>query len=162
MTFEELKQLRKKKEDIVDKAYEDLNKAEWAYIEERLPFPFRKYQRVKVTAEVTEKTRKFLIDSYKAKPRYQLGNRYTVTGMLIGYTIGERGDIRPCFWGGKPHYSLYDKIISIETAKQYSMKCTNCHFYKDGGCYKVDSSKPTLKVDENSFVCGHYYERRRL
>ena len=57
MTFEELKQLRKKTDDIVNDAYSELHDAEWAYIEERLPFPFRKYQQVIVKLEVSEETR---------------------------------------------------------------------------------------------------------
>ena len=95
MTFEELKQVRKKIDDRINDAYVELNKTEWQYIEERLPFPFRRYQQVIVKLEVTEETRKFLTDEYKAKPRYQAGTLYQVKGMITGYIIGKKGDIRP-------------------------------------------------------------------
>lgn len=163
MTFEELKELRKKKDDIVSNAYDELNKAEWAYVEERLPFPFRKYQHVIVKLEVTEETRSRMMPEYAAKPKNRLGRQYQVSGMITGYAIGKKGEIRPCFWAGKPTYSFYDKIISIEAAKKQSQeKCTSCYFYKKGACYMAGGNHPTQQVTEDMFICGHYYERRRL
>ncbi|MBQ8874720.1 MAG: hypothetical protein IJY60_05375 [Bacteroides sp.] len=163
MTFEELKQLRKKTDDIVNDAYSELHDAEWAYIEERLPFPFRKYQQVIVKLEVSEETRANMMPDYAAKPKNRLGRQYQVSGMITGYAIGKKGEIRPTFWGGKPHYSFYDKIISITAAKkQRPEKCTSCYYYKKGACYMTGGIHPTQQVDKDMFVCGHYYERRRL
>lgn len=163
MTFEELQQLRQEKEQKVSEAYAELNKAEWQYTEERLPFPFRKYQQVIVKLEVTEETRSRMMPEYAAKPKNRLGRQYQVAGMLTGYAIGKKGELRPCFWGGKPTYSFYDKIISIEAAKkQRTEKCSTCHFYKKGACYMAGGNNPTQQVTEDMFVCGHYYERRRI
>ena len=160
MTLEELNQIRKQVDDKINEAYAIQNKAEWQYIEERLPFPFRRYQQVIVKLEVTEETRKFLTDEYKAKPRYQAGTLYQVKGMLIGYHIGKKGDIRPCFWGGKPYYSLNDKIISITPAKkQRTEKCQSCFHCRKGACYVTGDNNPTQQVDENMFVCGYYFPR---
>lgn len=160
MTFEELKQIRKHIDDRVNDAYEELSKAEWQYVEERLPFPFRRYQQVIVKLKVTEETRKLLTDEYKAKPRYQAGTLYQVKGMITGYHIGKKGDIRPCFWGGKPYYSLNDKIISITPAKkQRPEKCESCYHFRKEACYLSGGDKPTQQVDESMFVCGWYFPR---
>lgn len=162
MTFEELKALRQKIKEQASRLYREEDRAECQYIEERLPFPLKMYQRITVDLEVTEKTRSTLLDEYKVKPRYQAGRRYSVTGMIIGWHIAEDGEIRPCFWGGKPYYHRYDKILNIRIAeKQNPEKCTSCWHYRDGGCWITGNSNPDKQVDENSFVCGYYHERRK-
>ena len=157
MTYEELQDAVDKKQQEIDAAYQEKHKLEWQYIQERLPFPFRKYQRIKMVTEVTEESRQLMTDEWKAKRKNQVGVRNEYRGMLTGYIIGKHGDIRPCFWGGKPTYPMGDKIISIEVDEvQSPFSCMQCARCRDYHCYMTDSTRPSFPVDENSFVCGYF------
>lgn len=157
MTYSELKAEVLIKENEISQLHTDIHDMKDKYIKERLPFPFRKYQRIKLVTEVTEESRELMTDEWKAKRKNQVGVRHEYKGMLTGYIIGRHGDIRPCFWGGKPTYPMGDKIISIEVDEvQSPFSCMQCARCRDYHCYMTDSTRPSFPVDENSFVCGYF------
>lgn len=163
MTYEELQDAVDKKQQEIDAAYQEKHKLEWQYIQERLPFPFRRYQRIKIVTEVTEESQKCMSPEWKSKRKNQVGARNQYKGMLVGYIIGKHGEIRPCFWGGKPYYPMGDKIISITVDEvQSPFKCMQCDRCRDYHCYMTDSTRPSFPVDENSFVCGNFCLKEKI
>ena len=167
MTYEELKKEKKALEQKAESFYHKIDVLKEKYIEEHQPFPIKRYQRMMVRLRVTEEHRKCLDERSKKMRKYQLGYEYCVTGIFIGFAIGDNGELRPCFFGDNG-YSRYDEIVSMEmTAEQPIGDCTKCRLYKDGLCYMmggmtISERLATHKVKDGDVVCPHYEERTEL
>ena len=167
MTYEELdKQLKaiKRKEDaFMRKCGREKLKLKQQYIDGREPMHFKRFQRISVRLKVTEATRQRLIESYRAKKKYQLGREYTVAGPFNGWAIGDDGQLKPCFYSG-PSYNSTDEVVSVELAKdQPEGHCSKCRCHKDGLCYMMggkDMGKrfAVWEITDDMVVCPKYEE----
>ena len=128
------------------------------YVREHLPFPFKKRQRVTVTLRVSEKT--LACTRYRAGCAPVLGETYSKTGILKGYIIGEKGELRPDFLGKNGYYPLTDEVVSIKVAdEQYKARCGTCRYYRDGGCYSTGGDKPVFATEQDAYICGYYRDK---
>lgn len=164
MTYEELKQkgkeFNKAEEELNNKYKSDWNKlfkvydkAEQEYINERLPFPFKKRQLVEITLQVTEETRKAIVDEKLLKmKKYQVGYTYKKSGRILNYVVGKHGDLRPHFAGMDGYYSPTDKIIAYD-AYEDEYHCGDCLRYRDGGCWASGYVKPDQPTTEDGCIC---------
>ena len=108
------------------------------YIEEHQPLALKRFQRIKVTARVTEKSRKRMTEDYRNMKRYALGATYTITGVFNGYRIDDAGQVVPCFYGKGDYRGSCDEILSVElAADQPEGNCNKCRKAKDGLCYMM-------------------------
>lgn len=156
MTFEELTAIRNKAKEIELEALRMEDDAEWKYIEERLPFPFKMYEKIIIDLEVTEETRSRLCKDAQGRKRYALGNRYKKKGLIIGWHIAEDGEIRPSLYGMNSYYSKSDIIHSIKQDKQDPERCRDCRRCKDGDCYMTGGDTPSRKDVNDSYICGMF------
>ena len=128
------------------------------YIRESLPFPFKERQRVTVTLRVTGETLSRI--RYRAGCAPRLGDTYSKTGIVSRYIIGDRGELRPNFWGLDGYYSPTDEVVSIELAEQSQERCGSCRYFRDGGCFMSGGTKPVWETALDSYICGWYDGRR--
>ena len=135
------------------------------YIAEHQPLPLKRFQRIRVTARVTEESRKTLDKDALQMKKYALGATYTIIGLHNGYAINERGQVVPCFYGKEDYRCRYDEVLSVElTADQPEGSCSKCLKAKDGLCYMMggkDMGKTyaVWKIDEDKMVpCPKYEE----
>lgn len=135
------------------------------YIAEHQPLPLKRFQRIKVTARVTEESRKTLSKDALQMKKYALGATYTIIGVHNGYAIDERGQIVPCFYGKEDYRGRHDEVLSVElTADQPEGNCSKCLKAKDGRCYMMGGKDigpecAVLEIDEDEMVpCPKYEE----
>lgn len=135
------------------------------YIAEHQPLPLKRFQRIKVTARVTEESRKWLNKDALQMKKYALGATYTIIGLHNGYAIDERGQVVPCFFGKEDYRGGHDEVLSVElTANQPEGSCNKCRSAKDGFCYLMGGKDigprcAVRKIDEDEMVtCPEYEE----
>lgn len=134
------------------------------YIEEHQPLPLKRFQRIKVTARVTEESRKRMVEDYRNMKKYALGATYAITGVFNGYRIDNAGQVVPCFYD-RDYRGSRDEILSVElTADQPEGNCNKCLAAKDGYCYMAGGKDcgpkcAVRKIDEDKMVpCPNYEE----
>lgn len=167
MTYEELK---KQTNDLLNeqkKAYakysNKINKLNADYIEEHKPLDVKRFQRIVVRLSVTEESRQFMDEKHRAMTKNQVGSEYRLAGVFNWWGIGKDGQVKPSFYG-KPSYSAYDKVVSVELAKeQPEGDCTKCTCYKDGRCYMMGGKDlgvncSVWKITDDMVVCPRYEE----
>lgn len=159
MTFEELTAIRDKAKEVTLKAMKMEDDAEWQYIEERLPFPFKRYEKVIIDLEVTEDTRDKLTSEAKQMNKYRLGRRYKKKGLIIGWYIADDGEIRPSLYGMNSYYSKLDIIHSVKQDKQDPERCRDCRRCKNGDCYSTGGDLPVRKNVNDSYICGMFVRK---
>lgn len=135
------------------------------YIAEHQPLPLKRFQRIKVTARVTEESRKTLDKDALQMKKFALGATYTIIGVHNGYTIDERGQVVPCFYGKEGYRGSHDEVLSVElTGDQPEGCCSKCLKAKDGRCYMMGGKDigpgcAVWKIDEDKMVpCPKYEE----
>ena len=135
------------------------------YIAEHQPLPLKRFQRIKVTARVTEESRKRMTEDYRKMKKYALGATYTIIGVHNGYAIDERGQVVPCFYGKEDYRGRHDEVLSVElTADQPEGSCSKCLKAKDGRCYMAGGKDigpgcAVWEIDEDKMVpCPKYEE----
>lgn len=135
------------------------------YIAEHQPLPLKRFQRIKVTARVTEESRKTLSKDALQMKKYALGATYTIIGVHNGYAIDERGQVVPCFYGKEDYRGRHDEVLSVElTADQPEGSCSKCLKAKCGRCYMMGGKDigpecAVLEIDEDEMVpCPKYEE----
>jgi hypothetical protein len=170
MTYEELKQkeeqfnrdaklLQNVYTTSWDGLYRKYERAEQEYINERLPFPFKKRQLVEITLQVTEETRETIIDEkLRRKKKYQVGYTYKKIGRILYYIVGKHGELRPQFAGMDSYYSPTDKIIAYD-AYEDEYHCVDCASYRDGGCWASGYIKPDQPTTEDSCICRWFNKK---
>lgn len=156
MTFEELTAIREQAKQMVSEAAKLEDDAECKYIEERLPFPFKWYEKIVIDLEVTEETRSRLYEEARAMKKFALGRRYKKKGLIIGWCIGDDGEIRPSLYGMNSYYSKTDIIHSVKQDKQDPERCRDCRRCKNGDCYSAGGDTPTRKDVNDSYICGMF------
>lgn len=135
------------------------------YIEEHQPLPLKRFQRIKVTARVTEESRSRITEGFRDMKKYALGATYTIIGLFNGYGIDDIGQVYPSFYDKYGYRGWCDEIISVElTPDQPEGNCSKCRKAKDGFCYK-DGGKDggpknaAWKIEEDGMVpCPKYEE----
>ena len=169
---QQVKALEKEKRDIErsieakirrrDKKILDLK---LQYIEEHQPLPLKRFQRIKVTARVTEESRKQMTSDARKMKKNALCATYTIVGVFNGYRIDDAGYVVPCFYGEGEYRGWHDEILSVElTADQPDGSCNKCQKAKDGFCYMAGGKESgpkyaVWKIDENKMVpCPKYEE----
>ena len=167
MTYEELdkqvKAIKREEEAFSRKCSKKELALKMKYINEHKTIDLKRFQRITVRLRVTEATRKKLIDSYKAKKKYQLGREYTLIGVFNGWYIGNDGQLKPCFYG-EPTYDSTDEVVSVELTKdQPEGHCSKCRCYKDGLCFMmggkdISNRLAVWKITDDMVVCPKYEE----
>lgn len=163
MTFEQLKSLEERANQGVLYLKEAIQNTkalykmqEQKYINERLPFPFQERQVVEVSLKVTEATRERLDKHHADNKRYALGRVYTRTGMLMGYQVGEQGELRPKLRGNNGWYSPFDDVLSIKLGKQRSERCKDCLNFQVDGCHATRRTEPDFDTNADSYICEYF------
>ena len=135
------------------------------YIEEHQPLALKRFQRIKVTARVTEESRKRMTADYRNAKKCALGATYTIVGVFNGYRIDDAGHVVPCFYGKGEYRGWCDEILSVElTADQPEGNCNKCLKAKDGFCYMAGGKESgpkcaVWKIEEDKMVpCPKYEE----
>ena len=135
------------------------------YIEEHQPLALKRFQRIKVTARVTEESRKQMTSDARKMKKNALGATYTIVGVFNGYRSDDAGHVVPCFYGEGEYRGWHDEIISVElTADQPEGNCNKCLKAKDGFCYMAGGKESgprcaVWKIDEDKMVpCPKYEE----
>jgi hypothetical protein len=159
MTFEELTAIRNKAKEIELEALRMEDDAERRYIEERLPFPFKWYEKIIIYLEVTEATRNRLHTEARSMKKFALGRRYKKKGLIVGWYIGDDGEIRPSLYGMNSYYSTTDIIHSVKQDKQDPERCRDCRRCKNGDCYSAGGDTPTRKDVNDSYICGMFLRK---
>jgi uncharacterized protein YlaN (UPF0358 family) len=135
------------------------------YIEEHQPLPLKRFQRIKVTARVTEESRKRMTADARNEEECALGATYTIVGAFDGYRIDDAGHVVPCLCGKADYRGWCDEILSVElTPSQPEGNCNKCLKAKDGFCYMAGGKErgpryAAWKIDEDKMVpCPKYEE----
>jgi len=135
------------------------------YIAEHQPLVLKRFQRIKVTARVTEASRKMATEEARKEKMYALGATYTIIGVFNGYAINGSGEVVPCFYGKGDYRGRYDEILSVElTEDQPDGNCNKCLKAKDGHCYMMGGKDKgpkyaVWKIEEDKMVpCPKYEE----
>ena len=135
------------------------------YIAEHQPLPLKRFQHIKVTARVTEESRKRMTEDYRKMKKYALGATYTIMGVFNGYRIDDAGHVVPCFYDKGDYRGWCDEVLSVElTAGQPEGSCSKCLKAKDGLCYMAGGKDigpkcAVWKIDEDKMVpCPKYEE----
>lgn len=168
MTYPELKTkteaLKKERDRVYGKYTREITALELDYIAEHAPLKgVKRFQRVTARLRVTEETRGKLTEAMRKRKRYQLGREYTVEGVFNGWSIGEDGSVRPCFYGG-PTYDREDELLSVTLSEsQPEGHCSKCRCQKDGLCYMMGGQDISPKcavweITDEMTVCPKYEE----
>lgn len=134
------------------------------YITDHQPLELKRFQRIRVTLRVTETTVKQLRNSErKRKNRAHVGSIYRIKGIFNGYSIGDDGQVKPCFYGDVS-YAPTDEVVSVElTDNQPDGECSKCLRSKEGLCYMFggkDQGKrfAVWKITDDMVPCPRYEE----
>lgn len=134
------------------------------YIAEHQPLALKRFQRIKVTARVTEESRKRMTAGALNSKKCALGATYTIVGVFNGYRIDDAGHVAPCFYDKVYYRGWCDEILSVKlTADQPEGNCNKCLAAKDGFCYMAGGKDrgpkcAVWKIDEDKMVPCHKYE----
>jgi len=156
----EQREIEKSIEDKIRRRDKKILDLKLQYIEEHQPLPLKRFQRIKVTARVTEESRKRMLEGYRKMKKNALGATYTITGVFNGYRIDDAGYVVPCFYGEGDYRGWCDEILSVElTADQPEGNCNKCRRAKNGSCYMSGGKHAMWKIDEDKMVpCPKYEE----
>lgn len=161
MTFEQLKENKLLAERTIEECEERIKvyrdsyaQCEEEYIREHLPFPYKERQRVVVTLRVTEET-----VAIRRRVDEVVGTKYQVAGIVTRYSIGDKGELRPNFWGVDGWYPSTDEVVSIELDVQSDGRCGTCRYYRPGGCYETGGDKPVFATEQDAYICGYYRDK---
>ena len=141
MNYEEYKEKIGHVDSEISELYEKKHQLKERYIEDNANIPFVKRQIVNLTLDKTKFRR-------KTQKYEKTGERYMISGMLIGYCIADDGELRPDFFGGV-EYPLEDEIVSIHIGEQRKERCRDCSFRYFYGCFDVDHH-------DDDYVCGWF------